>query len=72
MNVAVKASVPAATHPYGKQLKPAGFKVMVGDISATGAAIQATGYGWEVEVTVEPGKDFDLRAGEPYVGIGVV
>ena len=71
VNVAVKASVSAATRSYEHQLKVAGFKVAVDDISASGAAIQATGHGWEVDVTVEPGTDFHLKAGECYLGIGV-
>ncbi len=71
VNFAVKASIPAATHAYEHQLKAAGFKVTVGTISASGAAIEATGHGWEVDATVEPGKDFHLKAGESYIGIGV-
>jgi hypothetical protein len=71
VNVALKASVPAATRAYAHQLKVAGFKVTVGTISASGAAIQASGHGWEVDVTIEPGSLFHLKAGESYIGIGV-
>ncbi len=70
-NVSVKASVSAATHAYAHQLRAAGFKVTVGAITSSGAAIDATGHGWEVETTVEPGKLFHLKAGYCYMGIGV-
>ncbi len=71
VNFAVKGSIPVVTRAYEHQLKAAGFKVTVGDISSSGAAIQATGHGWAVDATVESGKLFHLKAGESYIGIGV-